>query len=156
MMRAVAFLIIGLAFGGGIGFWLGADQPAMDHDLTVGEVDHSAHNHETVVSVPAGPGAPGLKLSVVKDPETGWNLHIQTRNFTFAAANAGATHKDGEGHAHLYINGEKRARVYGDWFHIAALPAGQVQVSVSLNTNDHHALAVDGVPLIETLLIENR
>lgn len=164
MLRALAFLIIGLAFGGGIGFSLGTGQGPQAHgaattsgaELT--EADHAAHahDHSAMQSVASGPTAPTLQLRVLKDPDTGWNLHILTENFTFTAENAGQAHVDGQGHAHLYVNGEKRARVYGNWVHLAQLPRGEVEVSVSLNTNDHQALAVDHVPLVDTVLIENR
>ncbi|MDJ0640358.1 MAG: hypothetical protein QNJ20_16145 [Paracoccaceae bacterium] len=160
MLRALAFLIIGLAFGGGIGFVLGSGQSRenavsgaeqMDHSLHEGE----AHEHSEVLSVPAGPDAPSLELNLVPDPETGWNLNVITENFAFAADNAGLAHKDGQGHAHLYVNGEKRARVYGPWFHIDSLPPGEVEVEITLNTNDHRSLAVDGEMVKAMVVVKN-
>ena len=53
----------------------------------------------------------------------------------------------GEGHAHVYVDGEKAARIYGPWFHLGALPPGEVTLGVTLNANDHSLLAVSGRPL---------
>ncbi|WP_369682774.1 hypothetical protein [Roseovarius sp. M141] len=50
----------------------------------------------------------------------------------------------GEGHAHVYVNGEKLGRLYGAWMHLPRLPPGEVIVLVTLNSNTHGPLAVDG------------
>jgi hypothetical protein len=50
----------------------------------------------------------------------------------------------GEGHIHLHIDGNKTARVYGEWFHLDPLPPGGQELSATLNTNDHRSYAVDG------------
>jgi hypothetical protein len=42
----------------------------------------------------------------------------------------------GEGHAHLFVNGKKVARVYGDWVHLN-VGKGTNQVKVNLTTNSH-------------------
>ena len=101
----------------------------------------------------------GLYLSRAKalsaDPVSGWNLNSRTSNFVFAAERAGNAHVDGEGHAHVYVNGEKIARAYGEWFHIEALPTGPVEVEVVLNSNDHRALVVGDMPLSATLAFDN-
>ena len=51
------------------------------------------------------------KLTLIKDPMSGWNIHLAVNNFRFAPENASEPHRQGEGHAHLYINGNK-ARFY--------------------------------------------
>ena len=78
-----------------------------------------------------------------KDPVGGWNLNLRTENFTYNAAAAGRN-KQGEGHAHIYVNGAKLARIYGDWFHIGTLPNGHNLISVTLNANDHSLLTQNG------------
>ena len=163
MERSLVLFAIGLIFGGGIGFVVAAGNGVTfdGHDHATGHdvhnvlpasTDYSAghaagHNHDTMVSLPAGPGAPALEISLEPDPVSGWNLHIVTDNFTFAPDRAGLAHTPGEGHAHVYVNGEKVARVYGPWFHLPALPEGRSLVEVTLNANDHSALAVDGKAL---------
>jgi hypothetical protein len=46
----------------------------------------------------------------------------------------------GEGHAHLYIDNVKRARLYGTWFHLEDLEPGKHIIRVTLNANNHSAL----------------
>jgi len=101
-----------------------------------------AHEHHAVLSLPPGSSAPKLSIRVEPDPESGWNLQLRTANFRFSPENASRRHQPGEGHAHLYVNGKKRARLYGHWFHIDRLPKGDVELSVTLNSNDHRTLAV--------------
>ena len=106
-----------------------------------------AHGGESI-DLPAGPGTPTLELSVDQGHQaTGWNLHIATTNFRFAPERANAPHRPGEGHAHVYVDGRKIARVYGPWFHLDALPPGGATVAVTLTANDHRTLAVAGRPL---------
>ena len=53
-------------------------------------------------------------------------------------------HAANVGHAHLYLNGVKVARLYGTAYHLSDLPDGQHTITVTLNTNDHSDLALDG------------
>ena len=109
--------------------------------------DKAGHDHGERISLPAGPAAPSLAVDITKDTLGGWNLHIRASHFRFAPQNVNGPHRDGEGHAHVYVNGEKIARVYGPWFHIGSLPSGTNTVTVTLNANDHRALAVGDAPL---------
>lgn len=95
------------------------------------------------LEVPSGVAAPEVQLHGMKDPNGGWNLHLMTKNFVFAPEKAGQEEVMGEGHAHLYVNGKKVARVYGNWFHLN-LDQGVNKVKVSLNTNLHKDYAVNG------------
>lgn len=95
------------------------------------------------LEVPAGTAAPEVMLHAAKDTHGGWNLHLMTRNFVFTPEEAGAEDVMGQGHAHLYVNGKKVARVYGNWFHLN-LAQGVNKVKVSLNTNQHKDYAVNG------------
>ena len=54
------------------------------------------------------------------------------------------------------MNGVKRGRVYGDWYHIGKLPLGRNEVSVSLYANDHSGLARGGVKITSssTVIVE--
>ncbi|MEO0915459.1 MAG: hypothetical protein AAFY31_00490 [Pseudomonadota bacterium] len=154
MLRGLALLLIGVAFGGGAGFVLGSGGGVPD---TPPAMDHAQHMHahgEGLVIEP-GPDAPTLSLAVAPDPVAGWNLHLATTNFVFAAERAGEAHIAGEGHAHVYVNGEKIARAYGNWFHLESLPQGQVEIEVTLNSNDHRAFLVGDVPLSATVSFDN-
>ncbi|KIN63020.1 hypothetical protein Z946_1883 [Sulfitobacter noctilucicola] len=168
MSRSLALFVIGLTFGGGIGFAIAAASGAQfeghdhndpahhgataDHSM----MDHSAHAaHDIPIDV-SPDAAPEVSITVMPDPMSGYNLHVMTSNFAFSPQNASRDHVAGEGHAHVYIDGQKLGRLYGDWLHIAALPKGEVEVSVSLNANDHSPLAVAGVPIAasQTVIVE--
>ena len=114
------------------------------------------HHHGEPLSLPPGPSAPTLGIAITPDPKSGWNLRIETTNFRFSPEHASGPHRAGEGHAHAYVNGRKVARVYGPWFHLDALPKGEVAVTVTLNSNDHRPLAVEDAPLevTRTLTVE--
>ncbi|MCX7558115.1 hypothetical protein OS190_00950 [Sulfitobacter sp. F26204] len=152
MKRSLSLFVIGLIFGGGIGFTIAAGSGAAfeGHDHAdpshhVAGMDHGAHGvmHDTPRDISAD-NPPEVSIAVAPDPMAGHNLHVITRNFAFAPQNAGGAHVPGEGHAHLYVNGEKLGRLYGEWYHIDALPKGKVEIKVTLNANDHSPLAVAG------------
>ncbi|MFK7834698.1 MAG: hypothetical protein AB8B60_00630 [Sulfitobacter sp.] len=159
MNRTLSLFVIGLIFGGGIGFTIAAGNGVTfdGHDHgdpahhTVGTMqDHGgmdhAMMHDTPIDVPAE-DAPQVSIMVMPDPMAGYNLHVRTQNFAFSPQNASLENVTGEGHAHVYINGEKLGRLYGEWMHLDGLPKGDVVIEVTLNTNDHRPLAVNGTPV---------
>ena len=163
MGKLLAFLFIGLCFGGGLGFFgAAATNASLDgHDHSqhghadavaesAGEASSAqGHNHShKIIVLPAGPEAPKLDLALERDRASGWNLHIKVSRFRFAPENVNKAHHAGEGHAHLYVNGKKMARVYGPWLHLPSLPKGRATVSVTLNSNDHRDLMIGGKPLM--------
>ncbi|MDE0523245.1 MAG: hypothetical protein OXH79_14935 [Boseongicola sp.] len=163
MNRPLALFVIGLAFGGGIGFVLAAANGvtldghvhADDRHLGnngVGGNYGNGHDHHEMLDL-AGSNAPTLDIQVKKDPDEGWNLHVMTTRFTFSPANAGRAHVSGEGHAHVHVNGRKIARLYGPWMHIDTLPEGEVEILVTLNANDHRLLSASGVPVEARVLL---
>lgn len=145
MPRSLGLLLIGLLLGGGIGFFLAA---ANNVALDGHHHPAAAHaGHEGTIDLPDGPDAPTLDFRAVRDAASGWNLHIVTTGFRFAPERVNRPHRAGEGHAHVYVDGRKIARIYGPWFHLGALPRGRVTLGVTLNANDHSGLAVAGRPL---------
>jgi hypothetical protein len=164
MDRSLAMLLIGLVFGGGIGFAVASTQgtgtashdhanPAHHAEAATTHDGHAAH--ADALSLPADAAAPTLDIDLQRDPVAGWNLHLRTTNFTFAPERASQAHVPGEGHAHVYANGVKIGRFYGPWIHLGGLPAGQVAIEVTLNANDHRPLAVGDRPVSVTRTIEN-
>jgi hypothetical protein len=157
MDRSLALLLIGLVFGGGIGFVVaagtGVTLDGHDHAADIRQAmptDHpgrgGAGDHETPHSLTAGADAPMVGMTLTPDPVAGWNLHVTTDNFSFAPEKAGKAHVPGEGHGHVHVDGEKIARLYGAWMHIPALPSGAT-VTVTLNANDHRPLAIGSTPI---------
>lgn len=163
MDRSIPMLLIGLVFGGVLGFTLAAANgitlDGHDHDDPAhhqgGTAAHGAHDHATLLSLPDDADAPSLALDLERDPASGWNLHLVTRNFAFAPENASLAHVPGQGHAHVYVNGVKLGRFYGPWVHLDNLPLGEVKVEATLNANDQRPLAVADRPLAKTILIRN-
>jgi hypothetical protein len=155
-------LIIGLFFGTGLG-WLIATAPAegsgSDHHAPGTNMDH--HAGETAMAmaprdVSGEARLPGLTASLTKDTGGNFNLNIALENFRFAPDNVNGAYQPGDGHAHLYVNGVKRARLYGAWYHLDDLPAGDVQIRISLNGNDHLPLSNGTSPIEATLNIPPR
>ncbi|MEP2714955.1 hypothetical protein [Pseudophaeobacter sp.] len=165
MSRPLALFAIGLVFGGGIGFVIAAgngvtfdghDHGDPSHHGSHGQMaEMAAHSHAKAIDLPAGSDAPAVAIEVQKDPMAGWNLHVSTQNFRFAPENASNADIAGEGHAHVYINGSKLARLYGNWMHLSDLPSGKVEVKVSLNANSHSAFSVDGKPVEAQVTVDN-
>jgi len=148
--RSIPMLVVGLVFGGLTGFLLAASYSVTldGHDHSTGHsadayspLDAAAHDHSEVVRLPAH-NAPIVQAVLHADPLGGWNLQVVTENFRFAPENVSLDHVAGEGHAHVYVNGVKLARLYGNWMQLTGVQSGDV-VSVSLNSNDHKTFAVD-------------
>lgn len=158
MARLFAIFAIGLGLGGGFGFLAAALEGA-----TLGGHDHAAHGHEAttaagqahqhdaLVDVPAT-NAPELAVRLIEDPAAGWNMQVITKNFRFSPENAGSAHVAHEGHAHVYVNGIKIARLYCPWMHIGSLPEN-AEVEVTLNSNDHRTLSVGGRAISAAILV---
>lgn len=88
-----------------------------------------------------------VKLEITKDKMSGWNLLIRTKNFRFTPENVNQENKVGEGHAHLYINGQKYARVYSPSFHLPELIGTDHEIKVTLNANGHETLSIVDAPI---------
>ena len=121
----------------------GANPQAMEMD--------AAAMHPTR-EVPAD-GAPSVEVSVIKDLMDGWTLTLTTENFTFAPLSAGSAAVPNEGHAHLYVDDVKVARLYGPYFYIPDLAPGQHDITVALSSNDHAYLAIDGARIEARMVI---
>ena len=163
MRKTFMFLVIGLFFGTGFGFLLaassGAELTGHDHGSNAAH-DHAAHDHGGAdmdahaghaghgMMVDAGSPAPTIMLNVLPDGPQSRNMHIMTQHFVFSAQNVNGAHVQGEGHAHVYVNGVKQPRAYSPYVHLDALPKGTHDVRVTLNANDHGHLAIDGAPIM--------
>lgn len=132
------------------------DAMGMDHDQETKE-DHAAHghDHDAPFIVTEAVKVPTVSLEVTPDPTSGWNARLTTTNFKFTPEKASQDETEvGEGHAHIYRDGEKLARVYSEWFYIPTLPAGSSEISVSLNANSHNPYNYDGVDVGDSVTVE--
>ena len=146
----LGLLAIGAVFSGLIGFLVaGANNIAFDghHHVSIGSTKIADHNsitshsefHKNSIILNEKDLIPTIKAELQKDPISGFNLYLITSNFRFSPELAGLKHKNGMGHAHLYIDGHKIARIYSNWHHIKEIPDGAKEITVTLNSNDHMA-----------------
>ena len=102
--------------------------------------------------------APSAKLVVTKDPTGGFNVQVQTSRFTWRPDMASMKHVEGEGHAHVYLDGQKIMRIYNDWFHLNtfqfATKPGEQLVSIELVGNDHSPYTTEGLPVGAEALVD--
>ncbi|MEM6715526.1 MAG: hypothetical protein AAF827_17460 [Cyanobacteria bacterium P01_D01_bin.6] len=117
-----------------------------EHHDHGGHEGHAGHSHGRLM-IPAGQPIPEITLDVFPDPVAGWNLQVQTANWTFAPEAVNTISNLTEGHGHLYINGEQVTRIYSEWYYIPSLPPGEHILTVGLNANGHEALIHGGEPI---------
>lgn len=111
------------------------------------------HVHEKV-EIPQGQPIPQVELTTYPDEVKGWNLEIKLTNFVLTPENVNQANELNEGHAHLFVNGEKITRIYSNWYYLQKLPQGKNSVKVVLNTNDHGELSYQGQAIADTKIIE--
>lgn len=111
-------------------------------DHAHGGHDHGDHDHGEPFAIPEGEPVPTVDLAVEPDPVAGWNVQVTAENFRFAPEEVANPGDWNAGHAHLYLDGKKVARLYGPWFHLTGVEPGDRTLRVTLNTNDHRDLKV--------------
>ncbi|WP_345196369.1 hypothetical protein [Kistimonas scapharcae] len=119
--------------------------------------DRTCCHHEEMVALPEGVKVPELSLLLFRDAVTGFNLHLNIRNFELESPEyAAVRHEElAQGHAHLFINGKKVKRLYGPYEHLPGnyFTTGENEIKVTLNSHDHASLTVNEKPLSATLKI---
>ena len=99
--------------------------------------------------------APRLSISPVTAPSAdGFEIALQTENFSFLKPDEGAPHVSGEGHGHVYLNGLKLGRAYADIFKVGALPSGKYTLTVGLYANSHQPYFNAGSPVSTSLVFD--
>lgn len=81
----------------------------------------------------------------------GFNIKLDVEDFSFVFAPDDAQHIPNEGHAHVYLNGLKLRRLYESTFTLGAVPAGEYELRVALNSNDHRPYLTKGDAVQKTL-----
>ncbi|MCA9352134.1 hypothetical protein KC866_01970 [Patescibacteria group bacterium] len=145
------FTIIAFIFGVAIGYliFIGLDEVSNQRTINqhTEEYVHAGDEHMHEQRDVTSPTIPTLDVSVYPDSKSGYNIHIITDNFTWTPERVNTDPVENEGHAHLYINNEKVARIYGPWFHLDdhhLVPGKPNTMRVTLNTNDHAEWSVEG------------
>lgn len=151
MAKDIALVIVALLLGFSGGYTMAQnsiEEHAHDDDHAPAMyMSHETHDASELTQTP------NVTIEILKDAHSGWNVKLTTENFTFTPENASGSHDDNEGHAHLYIDGEKVARMYGQWYHIEKLSPGEHTVRATLNTNHHKYYAVDDELVDHTITI---
>ena len=102
--------------------------------------------------------APTATLEITKDPTGGFNVRVLTAGFTWRPEMASMRHVNGEGHAHVYLDGRKIMRIYNQWFHLNTFQfadkSGEQLVSIELVGNDHAPYTIEGLPVGAEQLID--
>ena len=115
-------------------------------------------NGATSIHEISSSAAPSAKLIVTKDPTGGFNVQVQTSRFTWRPDMASMKHVEGEGHAHVYLDGQKIMRIYNNWFHLNtfqfATKPGEQLVSIELVGNDHAPYTTEGLPVGAEVLVD--
>lgn len=127
---------IGLLIGGIGGYILFANS------LPV-QLPHTPH---PLLEVSTEYPIPKIAMNIEPDLMGGYNIELQTEHFRFAPENVNTPHVPNEGHAHLFVNGRKINRLYGNWYLLSAneLEFGDNNIVVTLNANDHSELTYNG------------
>jgi len=143
-------LIVGVGVGYALGYDIGWERSLGAHTRMEEEMSMShsmsttLHTHERME---AGEPLPKIWLEVLPDPKSGYNAHITLEHFVFAPERASQGFVAGEGHAHIYVDGIKINRVYGEWYYLGTLAPGEHDITVRLSTNDHKELVHQGEPI---------
>ena len=102
--------------------------------------DGEGHHDATIEAA----SAMSVAVETSADSVSGLNVHIIAEGFTFAPENVNGAHIDGEGHAHIYVDGEKTTRVYTPWHYLGEIEPGEHEIRITLNANSHEEYTYDG------------
>jgi len=155
-----------------------AEKMPMKHDMAnmsgmgdmagMENMEGMVHDHKPI-PLPEGAKTPQINIAIFKDEKDGFNLHIALANFEleppeFESAlispppQLTGTQKVNfivDGHAHLYVNGKKISRVYGQYVHLPStlFNPGINMIMVSLNAHSHDVWTLNENQIMSTLII---
>ena len=146
-VRVIRPALLALAILAGIAAW--PQEPFLP------AVDHSQH---PLIEVDEAEPTPSMRLHMNADSMDGFNIFLETQNFRFTPESVDTLPVFNEGHAHLYVNGAKVARMYSPWHHLSGkqLREGINRIEVEFSTNDHSVWALAGMPIGADVLIDTR
>lgn len=125
------------------------------------------HSHMPI-AVPSDAPIPALSLALARDAVSGFNITLNVQRYALTVPPAEMSMNEMmtpsrdpstgfvEGHAHLYVNGEKIRRIYGRNEHLPStlFRPGVNQITVTLNNHGHMAWTVDEKKILATLFIK--
>ncbi|GHB03918.1 hypothetical protein GCM10009069_28140 [Algimonas arctica] len=139
----------------------------IDPASTVSQKSTAMDHSHIPVAVPEGVPSPRLSATLTRDVMSGYNLrlHIDQYEMTappiavamenLMAPRINASTGFIQGHAHLYINGEKIQRVYGNSIHIPATQfrEGMNQLNITINNHAHMFWTYEDKEIISSLFV---
>lgn len=145
---ALLLLLLGLSL-----FILGYNIANIKSENNSSSVTTTMHEHGKYEVAANEPKPEIASIELNKDAKAGWNLYINTNNFEFTPQNVNQNNVPGQGHAHLYIDGQKITRLYSNYYYISGYEEGIHDVEVTLNANNHEEYFVDGIKVSKTAKI---
>ena len=105
----------------------------------VGENDDPHAKHRAMAAMADDPDGPVPQMTLALEPAANGAtlVRLEVENFTFDPGSDTPEHVPGHGHGHLYLDGLKLQRMYTSEALIGALPQGDYEVKVELNSNLH-------------------
>lgn len=128
--------------------------PSTHHPLPAAPTHNGDQHPHRAIEISTDQPVPTVKLVVHRDAVQGINLEVKVAHFNFAPERVNQTSLTTEGHAHLYVDGQKVTRLYGPWYYLGNLTPGQHRITVTLNTNGHQDLTHQGKAIQATEIIE--
>ena len=114
-----------------------------------GSGGHEEPSHDTDIVESEVPIDVSLMTDV--DDHGGVDVHIMADGWTWSTG--GADYVQGEGHAHIYVDGELLRMVYEPDNHLEGLAPGERQIRVALSANNHASLTYNGEPIEATATV---
>ncbi len=108
-----------------------------------------------VIDVTEFAAPPAVRLRVEKAAGAGYNLQLQTENFTFIPPQGGGADEPAAGYAELALNGDPAGRLYGEWGYLPDLRPGTYRLVVTLKAPDGRTYRRGDAPVaaVETLTV---
>lgn len=120
------------------------------------QADKQIHQH-SALEIPEGFATPAIEMQVERDPIDGLNILIKMQNYIMNSPLDEMSKAEVlQGHAHVFVNGKKMQRLYGDAIHIPAdwLKKGVNQIAISLNSHQHENWTKDGKSLVGSVFVD--
>ncbi|MCI5051345.1 MAG: hypothetical protein MRY57_03480 [Candidatus Pacebacteria bacterium] len=151
------YIIISLLFGFALGYVTFITLDAYsnkNHTVAIQHSPHAMHLHEPVPVL--SENIPSISANIFPDHKSGYNINLVTEHFEFTPELANMENVQNQGHAHIYVNNEKVARVYGSWYHLDNhyLVDGSNTIRISLNANDHSVWSINNNPIEVSYLLD--
>lgn len=137
-----------------LGMYYSSANTAVPVEVEAEEGMAMTHMHPMTELDPSLP-VPAVSVEAIPDEKDGYNIHVTTEHFAFTPEMVNGDVVSNSGHAHIYVNGTKVARLYGPWFNLpsSALQSGRNEVMVTLNANDHSEWSRDGMHIMDMLVL---